>query len=320
MNILAQQSGDGLAPGPCGLAGASRSVAVQALMKRPGFGAARRAAVSRLTQLFAGDYLLSRLLLEEGRYITIQALLSLAACQQAEERQTWLTLGRLQTRLAGSEFASRNRIEALVAILERYGFVERRKAEDDLRVTLITPTAKLWGADALYLDAFAGPFRRLTGAEGGALPEAAAGTGEAADFDPQAPAWTSRDLSAAGSGHRTWHRILAPHLDRLFLMRAAHLPFQHIVARDGGYLVLLLALEQADRTGSTRLSLPYETVSSNAGVSRTHARQLVEQAEAEGFLRLLSRGGREVEATEALLDAADFWFADHALFLSDLSA
>lgn len=207
------------------------------------------------------------------------------------------------------------------AILERYGFVERRKAEDDLRITLITPTPKLWGADALYHEAFYGPFRRLAARDGVTLPEAGPRTDESgaeAGFDPQAPAWTNRDLAAAGAGHRHWHRAQAPRLDQLFALRAGHGAFQQIVARDGGYLVLLLALEQTDRTGSTRLSLPYETVSSHTGVSRTHARQLVEQAEALGFLTLLSKGGREVEATEALFDAADRWFADHAAFQSTL--
>lgn len=212
-------------------------------------------------------------------------------------------------------------VQLLVAILERYGFVERRKAEDDLRITLITPTPKLWGADALYHEAFYGPFRRLAARDGVALPEAGPRTDESgaeAGFDPQAPAWTNRDLAAAGAGHRHWHRAQAPRLDQLFALRAGHGAFQQIVARDGGYLVLLLALEQTDRTGSTRLSLPYETVSSHTGVSRTHARQLVEQAEALGFLTLLSKGGREVEATEALFDAADRWFADHAAFQSTL--
>ncbi len=323
MNILVQQTGDGARDAP-GLAAAGGSASARlaerhAFLSRPGFADARRLATAKLVELFSGDYLMNRLMLEEGRYTTIQTLLSLAACQQAEERQTWLTLGRLQARLAGSEFASRNRIEALVAILERYGFVERRKAEDDLRVTLITPTAKLWGADALHVEAFTGAFRPVSGAKRAGAAATAAAEGGAAfpepSFDPQAPAWTNRDLAAAGSGHRSWHRLLSPRLDGLFALRARHAAFQDLASRDGGYLVLLLALEQADRTGSARLSLPYETVSSHTGVSRTHARQLVEQAEANGFLKLLSKGGREVEATETLQQAADAWFADHMIFL-----
>lgn len=311
MNILVQQTGE-----TSGYHGVGEQLAVRRkIMGLDGFAEARRLATVRLVQLFSGDYLLNRLMLEEGRYTTIQAMLALAACQQAEERCTWLTLGRLQARLSGSPFASRNRIEALVAILERYGFVERRKAEDDLRVTLITPTARLWGADALLVRAFTGPFLSLFRDKHGCVfSETRIEEGEG-PVDPQAPAWSSRDLASAGQGHRAWHRSLAPHLDGLFRLRSLHPAFQDLASRDGGYLVLLLALEQCDRTGSNRMSMPYETVSNNTGVSRTHARQLVEQAEAHGFLRLHAKGGREMEVTETLQQAADAWFADHMIYL-----
>lgn len=296
------------------------------ILAHPAFAEARNAVISNLIQLFRGDYLLGRLLLEEGRYITIQTLLHLAACQQAEERATWLTLGRLQTRLSGSELASRNRIEALVAILERYGFLERRKAEEDMRVTLLTPTARLWGSDAILVEALAQPltaFRDLQEPGNGlrhVLCRSRIGTAEAgtAGFDPQAPAWSSRDLASAGAGHRTWHRALAPHLDAFFALRAAHPEIQSLAARDGGYLTFLLLLAEANQAPDNRICLPFETLSNHTGVSRTHARLLMEQAEACGFVRLKAKGGREIEPLPALQQSADIWFADHMAFVLGL--
>ncbi len=164
MNALAQRlPAAGLDAGRIQLRAAPVDLAAFAAHVRgdPGFPVMRDAVIQNIVQLFRGDYLLSRLMLEEGRYVTIQMLLTLAATQQAEERSTWLTLGRLQQSLAGSELASRNRIEALVAVLERYGFVERRKAEEDLRLTLLLPTARLWGVDALFVEAMVQPLARL---------------------------------------------------------------------------------------------------------------------------------------------------------------
>lgn len=327
MNALAQRlPAAGLDAGRIQLRAAPVDLAAFAAHVRgdPGFPVMRDAVIQNVVQLFRGDYLLSRLMLEEGRYVTIQMLLTLAATQQAEERSTWLTLGRLQQSLAGSELASRNRIEALVAVLERYGFVERRKAEEDLRLTLLLPTARLWGADALFVEAMVQPLARLadTPPTGAAAREllsrlslnSATQTGGAPTCDPQAPAWSTRDVAAAGAGHRNWHRLFAPRLTDYLALRGTHASIQQLATRDGGYMALLLLLDEARARGSARISLPYETLSNHTGISRTHARLLTEQAEACGFLRLHAKGGREVEVTEQFRDAADAWFASLAAF------
>lgn len=298
------------------------------LRLHPGFRAVRDGAIENLIQLFRGDYLLSRLLLEEGRYTTIQTLLALAATQQTEDRATWLTLGRLQACLTGSTLASRNRIEALVAILERYGFIERRKVEEDLRITLLLPTARLWGADALVMEAMALPLTGLGdtvtpgAAMRGLLSRLTQNTADAAastpPCDPQAPAWSTRDVAAAGAGHRSWHRLLAPRLGAYVALRAGHRPFQELTSRDGGYMALLLLLNEARVLNSRRVSLPYETLSNHTGVSRTHARLLMEQAEGCGFARLHAKGGRDIEVTDLLQDCADAWFADMLDFILTL--
>ncbi|MEH0070200.1 hypothetical protein V6L77_07465 [Pannonibacter sp. Pt2-lr] len=117
----------------------------------------RDAVVQNLVSLFRGDYLLARLMLEEGRFMVFQAILCLSAAQNPEDRDSWLTLGRLQARLSSSGLTSRNRIEALVAIFERYGFIERRKAEEDLRISILIPTARMWSADALFTEMHLSP-------------------------------------------------------------------------------------------------------------------------------------------------------------------
>lgn len=295
-----------------------------ALKRHPAFEKARNRVIANLVQLFRGDYLLSRLLLEEGRFTTFQAILCLGANQNAEERETWLTLGRLQTHLALSGLASRNRIEALVAIFERYGFLERRKIDGDLRISLLVPSTRMWSSDAAFLEAQIAPFALLENLPGSGSNKVAVGaplgSGFAVHptpiaFDPAAPAWSGRSLGPVSAGHRSWRKSFAAHLPAFLGMRACHEAVMALAARDGGYLVFLLLLQEGLSSGSAWISMPYETISESIGVSRTHARLLIEQAESLGLITLHARGGREIELCAALWHAADEWFADNIAFL-----
>ncbi len=299
------------------------------LKRHPAFRHTRDMVIANLVQLFRGDYLLSRLLLEEGRFITFQAILCLSACQIAEERETWLTLGRLQTHLTPSGLTSRNRIEALVAIFERYGFLERRKAEEDLRISLLVPSARMWSSDAAFLDAQTAPLALMadlpdlgeraktavTRLRVAAQQSLDADGAAPASLDPVAPAWSARSLGPATAGHRSWRRSFAAHLPAFLAMRARHDAVMRLTERDGGYLVFLLLLQEGLSLGSDRVCMPYETISESTGVSRTHARLLMEQAEALGLVSLRARGGRDIALLDALWTAADDWFADNISFL-----
>ena len=285
----------------------------------------RDAVVQNLVSLFRGDYLLARLMLEEGRFMVFQAILCLSAAQNPEDRDSWLTLGRLQARLSSSGLTSRNRIEALVAIFERYGFIERRKAEEDLRISILMPTARMWSADALFTEMHLSPLCRAHGQE-----ETSAGAsqllarlshgGEAngsqhQHADPMAPAWSERNIAPATAGHRNWRRSFAPLLQDYFGMRMQHRSISALAERDGGYLTFLMLLHEAAQTGSSRIQMGYESISEHAGISRTHARLLMEQAETLGLVQLHARGGRDIEVRQSAWDAMDSWLTGNFAYL-----
>lgn len=277
-----------------------RPIQAWALKRHPAFSQIRDMMIGNMVGMFRGDYLLGRLLLEEGRFTIFQTILCLGASQVAEDRNTWLTLGRLQTCLAASKLNSRNRIEALVAIFERYGFLERRKAEEDLRVTVLVPTARMWASDAALMEAQTSPLF---------LAASQRKTGAFSSLRGSRPGFGS-------SGQRGWRKSFANHLPAFLDMRAKHESVMQLAARDGGYLLFLMLLQEGLTSGKDCIALPYESISDHAGVSRTHARLLMEQAQESGFIRLLARGGREVEILPHAWQAADSWFADNMAFLA----
>lgn len=299
-----------------------------ALETHPAFRQVRDATISRLVALFQGDYLLNRLLLEEGRFIAFQYLLSHGARQTMDDRDSWLTLGRLQTILSSSRIMSRNRVEALVGTFERYAFIEKRRVEDDLRISLLMPANRMWMADAGFLAAQLEPLRHfdddgigLPGLPSGWIAERVAalvgaeGEARRGERDPLAPPWSSRTLGLEKTAHRQWRKAQAARLEHAIALRAGHTAIADFTGRDGGYLTLLLLLDEAIRTGAARVSLPFDTISGLTGVSRTHARLTIEAAEAADFVRLHARGGRDIEIRDGLWTAFDAWIADNMLFL-----
>jgi len=298
-----------------------------ALETHAAFRQVRDATVARLVALFQGDYLLNRLLLEEGRFIAFQYLLSHGARQTMDDRDSWLTLGRLQAILSSARIMSRNRVEALVGTFERYAFIEKRRVEDDLRISLLMPANRMWMADAGFLKAQLEPLLGfddggLTGLAPGWIAERVAAlvgtegeTRRGESRDPLAPPWSTRTLGLEKAAHRNWRRAQALRLERCIALRAGHAAMVDFTGRDGGYLTLLLLLDEATRSGARRVSLPFDTVSGLTGVSRTHARLTIEAAEAAGFVRLHARGGRDIEILDHLWTVFDAWIADDMLFL-----
>jgi DNA-binding MarR family transcriptional regulator len=292
--------------------------------------AIRDGVIQNLVSQFRGDYLLGRLMLEEGRFMVFQAILCLSAAQNPADRESWLTLGRLQSRLSTSGLTSRNRIEALVAIFERYGFIERRKAEEDLRISILTPTARMWSADALFTEMHLAPLcdqRDAQQQDSGRYADGAAqlltrlrhaaepANGLHQHADPMAPAWTERSIAPATAGHRNWRKGFARLLPDFFGMRMQHRSISALAERDGGYLTFLMLLHEAVKSGSNRIQMGYETISEHAGISRTHARLLMEQAEALELVKLHARGGRDIEVRQQSWDAMDSWLAGNFAYL-----
>lgn len=253
----------------------------------PGFAAARDRVISGKLALYEGNHLFNRLILEEGRFLCYLAALSLHAGQDMAQPQTWLTLGRLQREITELGVASRNRVEAQVSCLRKYGFLTQQPHASDRRVRLLVPSAALLSRDAGILGLL------VTGLTELGLSPTDGRKG------PLAP-----DL------HRAMRRATLPYLPGLSRMIRRHLPLAPFFAHDCGYMILLLLLRGARESGNDAISTGFQRLATQTGVSRTHVRRIIEAARDAGLLTTATRGGHDIRLTADMWHAADRWFAD----------
>ncbi|MBP0657085.1 winged helix-turn-helix domain-containing protein, partial [Mycobacterium tuberculosis] len=69
--------------------------------------------------------------------------------------------------------------------------------------------------------------------------------------------------------------------------------------------------EQQPADRENIVSFPYDEIGNLFGVSRTHIRRLMKRAEAEGLVRLLEDGGRQIEILPTLNDVFENMVAAH---------
>lgn len=256
-------------------------------LNAPGFAVARDRLVAGKLAVYEGNHLCNRLILEEGRYLCYLAALSLHAGQDMSLSSTWLTLGRLQREVTELGVASRNRVEAQVSCLRKYGFLTQQPHASDRRVRLLVPSAALLARDAGIL---------------GLLVDGVS------DLGLSPTEGLSRPLTP--ELHRAMRRATLPHLPGLSRLIRRHLPLAPFFAHDCGYMILLILL-RGGRDGGDALATPgYQRLAMQTGVSRTHVRRIVEAARDAGLLTTTTRGGHDIRLTPAMWHAADRWFAD----------
>ena len=89
--------------------------------------------------------------------------------------------------------------------------------------------------------------------------------------------------------------------------------------RAAGYLVLASLLRAALLQHERKLgSVPFSDVGERYGVSRTHVRKLLVEAENAGLVKLHARGGKCVEILPRLLDSHDRGIAN-GMYIHDLA-
>ncbi|WP_411034930.1 hypothetical protein [Shinella sp. BYT-45] len=263
-------------------------------LRAPVFAAARDGVIAGKLALYEGNHLFNRLILEEGRFLCYLATLSLHAAQDTARSSTWLTLGRLQREVTELGVASRNRVEAQVSCLRKYGFLTQQPHASDRRVRLLVPNDALLARDAGILGVL------LAG-----LSEFGLSPTEGRKGPPGA------DL------HRAMRRATLPRLPGLSRLICRHAPLAPFFTHDCGYMILLLLLRGARENGDDAVSTGYQRLATQTGVSRTHVRRIVEAAREAGLLATEARGGHDIRLMPAMWHAADRWFADQ-FALTDL--
>jgi hypothetical protein len=81
--------------------------------------------------------------------------------------------------------------------------------------------------------------------------------------------------------------------------------------RDAGMTILTKLVQMLDAAGGNGVEeLSYSEIGARFGVSRTHVRSLLQDAEQAGLVTLSGQGGRLVELKPAVLAAFDRFLAD----------
>lgn len=258
------------------------------LLAHPNFAEARRIMVNRYLALYSDTPALNKLLIDGTKHVIIMFAICLAARQREDEPATWLTISKLQEVVSTYQVGSPGLVEAIVARMIDSGLMESVPAPVDRRKKLLVPTEALIAHDLDMLAALAAPCVVL---------------GE----HPAYAMALARDRRMQRA-----HRVVSVDaFGEALQMLMKHPEMMMIFHRDSGYMVLLSLLQsaQASRSG-TLSSVPYQDVADRFGVSRSHVRNLVEDAEQAGLMRVDGPGGSGVELLPQLMETHDRYFAD----------
>lgn len=258
----------------------------EAILAHPRFATARAAFADAVMALHEGDAFRSRLLVEATRQVVFNLIVSLHLRHDARDRSTWPTPRRLKDEIKPFGLASDRRIDALVSRLVQLGYVESRATEEDGRVRLLIPTDKMMSLDREWLYYHHLPLQVL-------FPDDYA---EPVARDPRfqrAQRLVALEFSADGAD-----------------IMARNPAMMRFMGRDSGILVLIKLIQMQMSAGDSEKGLSYSDIGSRFGISRTHVRDLLEEAAQHGDVRLSGRGGRLVELQPSIVQAFDRFLAD----------
>ena len=252
------------------------------IAKHPRYESARNIYIQEHTGLYNREILANRVLIEATRIV----LFTMVICQHAsfdlDRRETWLTMGRLREGMVQWGLGSPRQIETLVARLVQMGYLKQQPCLIDRRVKLLEPTTKMLAHDQAWLKIYYAPLDHL-------YPDGPYGLAMRGDPDFQL----------------AQRRVAFSHSDHGAQMMKSHPATMLFLMRSSGQIILLELLKavQARPPGGAGEAF-YTALAERCGVSRTHVRTLLEEAEAAGLVRLSGRGGLQVEILPPLW--ADF--------------
>jgi DNA-binding MarR family transcriptional regulator len=265
------------------------------ILAHPRFPVARDEFVKAILALYEHKPFLNRLLLEASRSVLLSVIMCLYARYDEADRATWPTLRLVTDGMAEQRLASSSRVHDLVSRLIKTGYLQQRAAPHDRRVRILMPTRKLIAQDQDFLVSHHLPLQTLYPDPGYAL------------IMTRDPAFqlkqrlVSRDLFALGA------QILAGNPIVMLFM-----------GRDAGIMILIKMIQMSGaqsggaplQAGAEPLKVSYSDLGGRFGVSRTHVRKLLADAEELDLVRLTKAGGQLVELKPPLLQAFDRLVAD----------
>lgn len=257
------------------------------ILSHPRFPAAREAFVNAILALYENKPAVNRLV-EAGRGVLFITIMCLHGRYDEADRATWPTLRLVTESTTLQGVASPRRIHSLVAQFIDAGYLESRLSPRDRRVRLLTPTAKLIEHDQDWLVAQYLPLQIL-------FPEP--GYARIIERDPS---------------FQVAQRLVASGFFALGAKIMAGNPIvMQFMQREAGMTILMKLMQLVGRKGgAAREEVLYSDIGRRLGVSRTHVRKVLQEAEAGGLVRLTEEGGRSVEVRPALVEGFDRFLAD----------
>lgn len=254
------------------LAGRKLRLSFEDIVNHPRLPEARRAYLAAFTELYGGDPFMVRLLLDAGRFFVFHSAAVLEAAQDPARRETWFTVSALKQQLAMFGHASSRQVDHLVARLCEVGFMEQSRAPSDGRVRLLATTDKLRAHHAEWLRVHCVPLATI---------------------------YPDHDYGPVLARDRLYHVLhcreslpFHPAAARMMMTLPDTLLY---FAHAAGPLIQNAVLKAAMDSGDPAAAIPYMEVADRFGVSRTHIRNLMESAQAAGLVRIIGRGGRNIE-------------------------
>jgi DNA-binding MarR family transcriptional regulator len=277
------------------ITGIKPQVSIEAIAAHPRMPEARRLYLHHFMRLYGDDRFMIRLLMEAGRFLVLHTAVLMYAAQDRARRETWCTVGSLKQQVVAHGAASERQIDILIARLRQVGFLQAVTSEQDSRVRLLLPTEKMLAHDRDWLVAHYAPLTVL-------YPH----------HDYSLIMQRDADFQLA---HRRAGLPLLPFAVRVMLSVPETMLF---FTRAGGHMVrsALLLAGMAD-PDNIHVAVPYAELADRFGISRTHVRQTLAAAEEAGLVRVMSRGGRQVELLPRLWSTYDYGLAG-GMYLHDV--
>lgn len=265
----------------------AREQRIAALLAHPRFPEARRLQIDGYLSLYAGEAALNKLLLESARHLVVTFVVCLAARHRDDDPDTWLTLTRLQDIVTGHQVGSPSLVEAIVARMIDRGLLTSTPAPGDRRKRILAPTQALMAHDRDLIVVQAAPCMLLAPSPGLALAMA------------RDTAFQNAARIASVDAFGDAMAMLAEHRDMMLFM-----------ARDSGLMALYMLLASAEASPGRRTSsVSYQEIADRFGVSRTHVRDMVRDAEHAGLVSITAEGGAGIEIAPRLWRMVDHWIA-----------
>ena len=265
-----------------GLTGGPPRLALEDIVSHPRLPEARKVFIDRFLEVYGGDPFLVRLLIESGRVSIFLIAMVLEAVQDPARRETWFTVGRLKQQMALFGLTSGRHVDDLIARLRAVGYLEMRQSDEDRRVRVLSTTEKMRGHDRDWMAAHYAPLAAL-------YPEHDYGLVLRRDPD----------------FHVLYRRICVAFLPLGAKLMVSEPDVMLFLNRAGGFMVMAALLQAAMAADDPHAAVPYANVGDRFGLSRTHVRKLLVEAEETGLVKLHARGGHRVEILPRLWASGD---------------